>query len=111
LCHFAKTYSALGVKQDGKIRTLVYLANGVMTSGPAITGEKLWLKSVWGLNGKSQYSFSLDGKAFTDFGPPYQLTWGNYRGDRLGLFSFNLNRDEGYLDVHDSRLTCARTVK
>ena len=111
LCHFAKTYSALGVKQDGEIRTLIYLANGVMTSGPAITGEKLWLKSVWGLNGMSQYSFSLDGKSFADFGPSYQLTWGNYRGDRLGLFSFNLNSDEGYVDVHGFRLTYTRTVK
>jgi beta-xylosidase len=99
LCHFAGTHSSLGVSQEGASRTLVYDDNGNSTSGPEIVGNDLWLRSTWGLDGKSQYSYSLDGKTFTDFGDPYQLTWGNYRGDRIGIFSFNNKTDAGYVDI------------
>lgn len=99
LCHFARTHSALGVRQDGPTRTLVNVNNGVTTTGPEIAGNRVWLKSVWGLDGKSQYSFSLDGKMFTNFGQLYQLSWGNYRGDRIGIFSFNTKSDAGFVDV------------
>jgi polygalacturonase/beta-xylosidase len=99
LCHFAKTYSALGVEQDGAVRRLVAVNNGVTAAGPILPGERLWLRSVWGLDGQSRYSFSLDGQTFTEFGPTYPLAWGNYRGDRLGLYSYNPRGDAGYVDV------------
>ena len=57
------------------------------------------MKSSWGLDGRSQYSFSLDGRSFTEFGEPYQLSWGNYRGDRIGLYSYNEREDAGYVDI------------
>jgi hypothetical protein len=41
----------------------------------------------------------LDGQTFTDFGTPYQLGWGYYRGDRVGIYSYNSQADAGYLDV------------
>ena len=99
LCHFAKTYSTLGVRQDGAARTLVNVNDGAATPGPLIAGARLWLKSVWGLDGKSHYSFSLDGKTFTAFGAPYPLAWGNYRGDRIGLYSFNAKGEAGFVDA------------
>jgi len=99
LCHYAGTQSALGVSQDGSTRTLEYRLNGKNTPGPEITGTNLWLKSTWDLSGKSQYSYSFDGQTFTDFGDPYQLTWGHYRGDRIGIYSFNNKSDDGYVDI------------
>lgn len=99
LCHFAKTHSALGVRQEGNTRTLVNVNNGAITPGPIIAAPRLWLRSQWGLDGLSQYSFSLDGKTFTDFGPPYPLSWGNYRGDRIGIYSYNNRQDAGWVDV------------
>jgi hypothetical protein len=45
------------------------------------------------------FSFSLDGETFTAFGPPYRLSWGNYRGDRIGLYTFNAKADAGCVDV------------
>jgi len=99
LCHFAKSHSAVGVQQDGTTRTLVNLNNGRATPGPVITGNDLWLKSVWGLDGLSRYSYSLDGRTFTGFGSPYQLSWGSYRGDRIGLYNFNAKAGAGWVDV------------
>jgi beta-xylosidase len=99
LCHFSKNYSALGVKQDGAKRMLVYVNNGLVTAGPTIASPHLWLKSKWGLDGLSQYAFSLDGELFHEFGQPYPLTWGNYRGDRIGLYSYNNQKDAGWVDL------------
>ena len=99
LCHFAKTHSALGVVQDGQVRRIECRGNGQLTAGPEITGDQLWLKSTWGLDGRSRYAYSTDGKDFTEFGPEYQLSWGNYRGDRIGIYNFNTKQDAGYVDV------------
>ena len=99
LCHFSKNYSYLGVTQDSITRTLEYNNNGHFTAGPTLMGKTLWLKSTWGADGQSQYSYSEDGKTFTNFGAPYQLAWGNYRGDRIGIFCFNNKTDDGYVDV------------
>lgn len=100
LCHFAKTYSTVGVAQHGDARQLEYRGPaGTITAGPRVRGAEIWLRSTWGLEGKSQYSFSEDGKVFTEIGEPYPLTWGNYRGDRLGIFCYNNENDSGYVDV------------
>jgi beta-xylosidase len=100
LCHFASPHSSsLGVVCAGSIRTLEFKSGKEATAGPVLTGNRLWLKSTWGLDGKSQYFYSLDGKAYTPFGMPYQLAWGSYRGDRIGLYSYNNKGEAGYLDV------------
>ena len=80
-------------------RALEFRVNGKLTPGPAVPGNDLWLKSTLGLDGKSQYAYSTDGRTFVNFGDPYELTWGNYRGDRIGIYSFNDRPDAGYVDV------------
>jgi beta-xylosidase len=99
LCHFAGAHSSLGVRQEGTSRVLEYDDNGRITAGPELTENDLWLKSTWGLDGKSQYSYSRDGRTFTDFGQPYQLTWGNYRGDRIGIYCYNNRAEAGTVDI------------
>jgi beta-xylosidase len=99
LCHFAKGYSTIGVLQAGNARNLTFNENGKVTVGPALTTNNLWLKSTWEFDGNSQYSYSIDGKTFTPFGNRWQLTWGNYRGDRIGIFSYNNKADNGSIDV------------
>jgi hypothetical protein len=99
LCHFAKTYATLGIVQAGAVRTLMYTDGGKKTSGPKVEGNEVWLRSTWGLDGVSQYASSVDGKMFTAIGPPHRLTWRNYRGDRLGIYSFNDKGEAGVVDV------------
>ena len=67
LCHFSMAYCALGIKQEGTVRTLEYRKNGAFKTGPEITGNTLWLKSVWGLDGKSQYAYSSGWHFFYSF--------------------------------------------
>jgi beta-xylosidase len=97
LSHFARTSAMLGVVQTGKTRTLSVNENGARESGPSLKQPAVWLRSTWGFDGISIFSYSLDGKTFTPIGDPYQLTWGSYRGDRIGLFTQNPDT-AGYAD-------------
>ena len=99
LCHFAGTYSTFGIRRTNGISTLVYDNNGNETTGIQITSNNIWLQSTWGFDGLSYYAYSLDGKNFTPFGSSYQLSWGNYRGDRIGIYSYNVIEDKGFIDV------------
>ena len=99
LCHFSKDASALAVVQTGSVRRLEYQHGAASVHGPRLRGRYLWLKSRWGLDGASQYSFSRDGRTFTQLGKPYQLSWGHYRGDRIGIFSYNDRADAGHADI------------
>ncbi len=42
------------------------------------------------------------------FGEPYQLAWGDYRGDRLGIFTFNNKADAGMWTVILLRMHMSR---
>ena len=99
LTHYALTYSTFGVKMLNGIKTLVYDNNGNVTEGMILTGSEIWLKSFWDFDGISKYSYSLNGKTFIEVDGTYQLSWGNYRGDRIGIFNFNTTTDKGYIDV------------
>ena len=100
LTHFGRpNYSAIGVVNDDGVKKLEFNVKGTITIGPALTGNSLWLKSVWGLDGLSQYYYSTDGKNYAAYGTPYQLMWGSYRGDRLGIYTYNNKVEEGYLDI------------
>lgn len=90
-----------GCARSGKDRNLEFQTNKEKITGPAIKGNKVWIKSVWGLDGKSQFSYSTDGRKFTPFGEVYQLEWGYYRGSRIGIYCFNNIADAGYIDVDE----------
>ena len=107
LSHFAKTFASLGVVQQGGVRMLSANNNGARVAGAAIQGTAIWLRSTWGFDGVSQFAYSLDGKAFVPIGDPYQLTWGSYRGDRVGLFTVNA-KTAGWVDVDSVQYEVAR---
>lgn len=99
LCHFSKDYAWIGIAQEGNVRKLEYRQNDLIVAGQEITSSYVWFKSVWGLDGLSRFSYSLDGELFIDFGDAYQLKWGNYRGDRIGIFCFNDKEESGIIDI------------
>lgn len=98
LCHFSASHSALGVAQEEGQRYIEFRENDKTERGARLVGNHLWLRSEWGMDGRSQYSYSTDGDHFIPFGK-YQLQWGNYRGDRYGIYCFNNRTDCGHVDV------------
>ncbi|HEX8350212.1 MAG TPA: glycosyl hydrolase family 43, partial [Hymenobacter sp.] len=101
--HFngGKNYSTLGVYQSQGSRKLKYEEDGKAIEGitlPAGT-KTIWLRSAMSGKHINTYAYSLDGKRFTSFGSNYLLKWGSYRGDYLGLYCFNKEQEQGYIDV------------
>ena len=105
LCHFAAHSGCLGVvRENGQL--FLELRHDdksqVVQLPPQLgrVGERLylWLRSSWGLDGQSHFSYSLDGDTFTPFGE-YRLSWGFYRGDRIGIYNYNNVSESGIVDV------------
>ncbi|MGZ5190937.1 MAG: glycoside hydrolase family 43 protein [Flavisolibacter sp.] len=100
LSHFGSpNYSALGVMYSSSGKILEFNVKGTYTTGPVINGDYIWLKTTWGLDGKSQFYYSVDGSSFIPFGDSYQMTWGSYRGSRLAIYCYNNSDAKGYVDV------------
>lgn len=99
LCHFSSEHSAIGIVKEKGVCYLEYRKNGKITKGNPIHSRYVWFSSQWGLDGKSRYYYSVDGDNFIPFGEDYQLVWGNYRGDRIGIYCFNDESDSGFVDV------------
>ena len=98
LCHMAEHSGALGVVSTGEATFLEFRHDDRPLRGTKLQCDYLWLRSSWGLDGRSTFSYSTDGKHFVPFGQ-YRLSWGFYRGDRIGIYCFNDISDEGYIDV------------
>lgn len=98
LCHYSKNFSTIGVRRSNGVITVESARNQTLASGPVMNAPKLWLRTTWGLDGRSCYSYSTDGTSFTPFGETYQLGWGDYRGDRIGIFTYNNDAEAGYVD-------------
>ncbi len=103
LAHFAKTNCRIAILQTGLQRRLLRFDDAAATVGPVIASQNLWLRSTWGVEGIAQFSYSVDGSAFTEIGSPCHLSWGAYRGDRIGLYTSNGSIDGGYVDFSDFR--------
>lgn len=99
LCHFSGTHAAIGVVAEDGRRYVEYRKNDRTMRGELLSTQVIWFQSVWGLDGLSTFSYSTNGKDFIPFGEPYQLAWGHYRGDRLGIYCFNDNGESGFVDV------------
>lgn len=99
LCHFSQSHAALGLeKADGKLR-LEYRKNGEVVTAPLPRSRIIYFRSEWGLDGISRFSYSLDGQKFIPMGEPYNLSWGFYRGDRIGIYCYNDEAERGWVDV------------
>ena len=61
--------------------------------------KNIWLKSLIDDQAESAFSFSLAGESFTSIGGSFKFGWGNWRGTRVGIYSYNNDRDDGYVDV------------
>jgi hypothetical protein len=94
----ASTASAGVVMVEGR-RYLEVSRDGTTTRLQAWPHDAIWLRSAWGLDGKATLAVSADGKRFVPVLPDFPLTWGAYRGSRVGLFTFNPDGERGYVDV------------
>lgn len=101
LCFFWKNFCTLGVVQQDGIRKVELNNSGARTIGPELKpgATNVWLKADIDGQASSTFAWSLDGKTFTPIGDNFKFGWGNYRGTRVGIYSYNDEAGRGYLDV------------
>lgn len=99
LCHYSADYAWLGVRRRSGGLVLEFSQNGKVVPGPSLASPRIGLRSVWTADGVCRFSFSTNGTDFAVFGSDYRLGWANYRGDRVGIFTYNDEAEAGYVDV------------
>lgn len=99
LCHFSENWVEFGVRQQGGVRQLYFQPRDARERGGDVlytgTLSRIYLRNTWGLDGLCRMAYSLDGRQWTDIRQTYQLEWGSYRGDRIGLYTYNNEADQG----------------
>jgi beta-xylosidase len=108
LAHFSSSFATISITQQGSERILGVNINGERQAAVTLAQPTAWFRSTWNQDGISQFSYSLDGLSFVDLGQRYQLAWGDYRGDRIGLFTVLPHGQGGYVDVDTFNYTLAR---
>lgn len=98
LCHMAEHSGSVGVVcRDGKLY-IEQSCDDCSELKYILENSVVWLRSTWSLDGRSVFSYSIDGVTFCDV-MEYGLSWGFYRGDRIGVYNYNDVSDEGFVDV------------
>ena len=111
LCFLGRTYGSVDVIREHESSSFAFDNNGQSIAGPALAAniKRVWLKAEWGTAGKVQFSFSSDGQRYTSLGDAFQITsFGGFLGARIGVFTRNDLKDEGYIDVDSFRYDYSR---
>ena len=95
ICHFGGTACEFGVKVEGGSKSLYWRSGNNEVAVGSVAGETIRLRTTWGRDGVARFAWSYDGGDWKDAGGPYRMTWGRYRGDRTGLFTYNEIGDAG----------------
>jgi len=103
MTHFngGRNFANIGIIQKEGVRFLKYEEDGNEVIGQSLTNSiaTIWFRSRVGFNDVNTYEYSLDGNKYLAFGGNYILKWGNYRGDNIGIYTYNNEADAGYVDV------------
>ena len=105
LCFFSRTSGWIGavrqqVKRDGQSSQInvVQVEQGKRTIGPVLTGTELWVRAAIDVNGCVTWAYATDAKTFSALGCRHQSDWANYRGTRIGLFTYDNEGQSGIVD-------------
>ena len=106
-------YALCGVLylKDGK--RVIYEKNGqVINSAPLPEGVgTIYIRSVSGFEERDEnkqyttegqrFLYSLDNRIFIPFGEEFRMGTANFRGDMIGICTYNNKEAKGYIDVDD----------
>ncbi len=103
LAHFngGKSYAAVAVSLHQGMKRMKYETNGEITEGDVLpTGQQVfYLRTCVGFDNRARFQYSTDGMNFKELGGVYPLSPGNFRGDMIGIYTYNDKGESGYVDV------------
>jgi len=89
-------FNGIGIlKENGK--NYLYLENnGSVEKVKPVSGKKIYFRATMNARtNQHQLYYSTDNKNFTPCGEAYSLRFGDWKGARVGLYSYNTLRDGG----------------
>jgi beta-xylosidase len=97
---FGASYGWIGlVQEDGRrrVRMVHNHANRrdaglYVADGPEVAAPTVWLRARVRADETASFEWSPDGRQFAPLGEPMKLTFGWWKGQKLGLFSFTTDR-------------------
>jgi beta-xylosidase len=99
LVFYWKNYAQIGVTQKDGRRNIFFSENGLITEGPELPATNLaWVRAKIDDQGGGTFAYSLDGKTFKSIATRFAFGWHNYRGTRMGLFTYNDLGGHGHID-------------
>ena len=100
--HHSGQYVLLGVQAlENGGKQLFFDRDGARELGPKLSDNELWCRTQ-NSGRDAGFSYSMDGETWQNIGPDFTLTFGRWRGDRIGFFCWNDETDEkaGYIDIN-----------
>lgn len=98
LLHISASAQWIGVRKTGTTAQVIARIAGVEFPGPEVEVNTIWLRSPINLDQETTFEYSTDGLHFTQLGGPVTLSFANWKGDKLGLFSFSTTGSGGIAD-------------
>jgi len=91
-----KTNNLIGVTKKGNQLFVFMESMGKITDEKAIRGRRIWFKVTLDIEThNNQFWYSTDNKNFISLGNTFMTSFGNWKGTRLGLYSFNEKDESG----------------
>lgn len=107
LSHLSATGAWIGVRQTAGRRRLCYGVADTVQEGPVIETPVIRLATRWGNDGRATFAHDGGHGRFERFGGVYGMKWQDYRGDRVGLFTFHEDDERGHADFSAFRYRIA----
>ncbi len=101
LCHLSADGAWIGVRQRGNRRFLCFALGTTIEEGPEVEASLIRLATRWTHDGRAIFEQDGGRGEFQRFGGTYDLQWKDYRGDRVGLFTFHESEMRGHADFSD----------
>lgn len=103
LAHFngGKSYASAAVCLNQGIKRLKYEMNGEIIEGDSLPANQkvVYFRTCVGFDNMACFQYSTDGTEFKEFGGVYQLKPANFRGNMIGVYTYNDEKEAGYIDV------------
>lgn len=94
----AKVYRGLGVTREEGKNMLYYEEGGKRSVIGTAQGDIVYLKAdLDAIANQHTISYSLDGENYVPVGEPFEMRWGDWKGPRVGIYSYG-NDGTAYFD-------------
>lgn len=103
LVHFTggESYSKLGIKVKRKRKILVYDHDTKTKKIISLHNsyDSIFLRSKLGMDNTVHWYYSLNGSNYYKIKGKYEIEAKGFRGDMVGIYSYNPKSDSGYIDL------------